>query len=182
MTYTIPPLPGYRPATSWAHYTTGCDTHSLVLLKMGVIIALNTLSCLELLINRYCCIWLVFISRMSMMHFHTNIKLIMSLFSVISALFSCTAGSMYGVSNNMAVGERTEIGKRVSKIGRRMTLILWPSSPNNLHHPNHCKSVRKRAYMLFEIAVSSFGYKSLLFRAQKCSVLVVNCDWARVGN
>ena len=34
-------------------------THSLVLLKMGEIIARNTLSCLELLINHYCCIWLV---------------------------------------------------------------------------------------------------------------------------
>jgi len=31
-------------------------THSLVLLKTGKIIARNMLSCLELLINRYCCI------------------------------------------------------------------------------------------------------------------------------
>jgi len=31
-------------------------THSLVLLKMGEIIARNTLSWLELLINRYCCV------------------------------------------------------------------------------------------------------------------------------
>jgi hypothetical protein len=31
-------------------------THSLVLLKMGEIIARNMLSLLELLINRYCCI------------------------------------------------------------------------------------------------------------------------------
>jgi len=31
-------------------------THSLVLLKMGEIIALNMLSWLELLINCYCCI------------------------------------------------------------------------------------------------------------------------------
>jgi len=30
-------------------------THSLVLLKMGKIIAQNMLSWLELLINRYCC-------------------------------------------------------------------------------------------------------------------------------
>ena len=34
-------------------------THSLVPLKMGKIIARNMLSLLELLINRYCCIWLV---------------------------------------------------------------------------------------------------------------------------
>ena len=34
-------------------------THSLVLLKMGGIIARNILSSLELLINRYCCTWLV---------------------------------------------------------------------------------------------------------------------------
>ena len=34
-------------------------THSLVLLKMGKIIARNELSWLELLISRYCCIWFV---------------------------------------------------------------------------------------------------------------------------
>jgi len=34
-------------------------THSLVLLKMGKIIAGNMLSWLELLIRRYCCIYLV---------------------------------------------------------------------------------------------------------------------------
>ena len=34
-------------------------THSLVLLKMGKIIARNMLSLLELLISRYCCIYLV---------------------------------------------------------------------------------------------------------------------------
>ena len=34
-------------------------THSLVHLKMGKIIARNMLRWLELLINRYCCIWLV---------------------------------------------------------------------------------------------------------------------------
>jgi hypothetical protein len=49
------PLPGYRPATSWLHYTTSCK-HSLLLLKMGVIITRNMLSWLELLLNRYCCI------------------------------------------------------------------------------------------------------------------------------
>ena len=34
-------------------------THSLVLLKMGKIISRNMLSWLELLISRYCCIYLV---------------------------------------------------------------------------------------------------------------------------
>jgi hypothetical protein len=34
-------------------------THSLVFVKMGKIIARNMLSWLELLINRYCCIYLV---------------------------------------------------------------------------------------------------------------------------
>ena len=34
------PQPGHRPATSWVHYTTSCK-HSLVLLKMGEIIARN---------------------------------------------------------------------------------------------------------------------------------------------
>jgi len=37
------------------HYTTSCK-HSLMLLKMGEIIARNMLSWLELLMNRYCCI------------------------------------------------------------------------------------------------------------------------------
>ena len=48
----------YRPATSWVYYTTSC-THSLVLLKMGEITVRNTLSCLELIINRYCGFYLV---------------------------------------------------------------------------------------------------------------------------
>ena len=39
----------------WVHYITSCK-HSPMLLKMGEIIARNMLSCLELLINRYCCI------------------------------------------------------------------------------------------------------------------------------
>ena len=48
-----------RPATGRQHR--GCIipqtvTHSLVLLKMGKIIARNMLSWLELLISRYCCI------------------------------------------------------------------------------------------------------------------------------
>jgi len=44
-----------RLAASSVHYTTSCK-HSLVLLRMGVIIARNSLSWLKLLINRYCCI------------------------------------------------------------------------------------------------------------------------------
>jgi len=47
-----------RPATSSVHYTTSCK-HSLVLLKMGEIIARTMLSLWELLINRYCCIYFV---------------------------------------------------------------------------------------------------------------------------
>jgi hypothetical protein len=42
------PLPGYRPATSWMNFTTSCK-HSLVLLKMGEIIARNMSSWLEFL-------------------------------------------------------------------------------------------------------------------------------------
>ena len=26
--WSVPPLPGYRPATSWVHYTTSCNTQS----------------------------------------------------------------------------------------------------------------------------------------------------------
>jgi len=48
-----PPHPGYRPAASLVNYTTSCK-HSLVLLRMGNIIARNMLSWLELLINHYC--------------------------------------------------------------------------------------------------------------------------------
>ena len=47
-------------------------THSLVLLKMGKITARKTLSCLELLINRYCCISLVvYIIYISLYFFET---------------------------------------------------------------------------------------------------------------
>jgi len=52
------PHPGYRPAASSVYYTTSCK-HSLVLLRMDEIIARNTLSWLELLMNHYCCIYLV---------------------------------------------------------------------------------------------------------------------------
>ena len=44
-----------RPAASSVHYTTSCK-HTLVVLRMGEIIARKMLSWLELLINRYCCI------------------------------------------------------------------------------------------------------------------------------
>ena len=40
------------------HYTTSCK-HSLVLLRMGEIIARNMLSRLKLSINCYCLIWFV---------------------------------------------------------------------------------------------------------------------------
>ena len=48
------PLPGYRPATSWVHCTTSCNTQSSAP-EDGRIIPRNMLSWLELLINRYCC-------------------------------------------------------------------------------------------------------------------------------
>ena len=51
----VPPHPAYQPAASSVHHTTSCK-HSLVLLRIDEIIARNMLSCLELLINRYCCI------------------------------------------------------------------------------------------------------------------------------
>jgi len=53
----VPPNPGYRPATSWVHYTTSCK-HSLLLLRMDKIFTRNMLSWLGL-INRYSCIYLV---------------------------------------------------------------------------------------------------------------------------
>jgi len=51
----FPPHPGYRPASSSVHYTISCK-HSLVLLRMDVIITRNMLSWLELLVHRYFCI------------------------------------------------------------------------------------------------------------------------------
>ena len=39
----VPPHPVYQPATSSVHYTTSCK-HSLVLLRIGEIIARNILS------------------------------------------------------------------------------------------------------------------------------------------
>jgi hypothetical protein len=49
---------GYQPATTWVHCTASCK-HSLVLLRVEVIITQNMLSWLELIINHYCCIYLV---------------------------------------------------------------------------------------------------------------------------
>jgi len=46
----VPPNPGFWSAASSVHYTTSCK-HRFVLLRMGVIIARNMLSWLELLIN-----------------------------------------------------------------------------------------------------------------------------------
>jgi len=61
-------------AASSVHYTTSCK-HSLVLLRMGEIIARNMSSWLKLLIiNYYCCTSLAFSIIVSMMHCHTNIK------------------------------------------------------------------------------------------------------------
>ena len=67
------------PATGRQHRrciirTTSCKTHTLVLLKMGKITARNMLGWLELLINRYCCIWLVVYFIVLVTHGHTNIK------------------------------------------------------------------------------------------------------------
>ena len=69
----VEPHPGYRSATLWMPYTTNFK-YSLVLVKMGEIVARNILSCLELLINRYCFIHLVVYNIVSVMHVHTNIK------------------------------------------------------------------------------------------------------------
>ena len=48
----------HQPAVSSVFHTTSCK-HSLVLLRMGEIIARNMWSWFKLLINCYCCIWLV---------------------------------------------------------------------------------------------------------------------------
>jgi len=66
------------------HYTTSCK-HSLVLLRMGEIIARNMLSWLELSINRYCCIWLVVYIILLVMHGQKIIKYIYGCF--LTALY-----------------------------------------------------------------------------------------------
>jgi hypothetical protein len=65
----------FRPSASSVHYTTSCK-HSLMLLKTGEIIARHMLNWLELLINRYCCIYLVVNIIVLVTHAHTstNIK------------------------------------------------------------------------------------------------------------
>ena len=53
----VPPHPRYRPAASSVHYTTSCK-HSLVLLRMGEIIAQNMLSWLKpLLLHLVGCLY-----------------------------------------------------------------------------------------------------------------------------
>jgi hypothetical protein len=64
-------------AASSVHYTTSCK-HSLVLLRMGEINARNMLSWLKLLINYYCWFWLVVYIIVSVMHGHTYIKLMIT--------------------------------------------------------------------------------------------------------
>jgi len=49
---TVPPHPGHQQAAPSVHYTTSCK-HSLVLLRMGEIIARNMLSWLQLLIKLF---------------------------------------------------------------------------------------------------------------------------------
>jgi len=46
----VPPHPGHQEAATSVHYTTSCK-HSLVLLRMGEIIARNMLNWLKLLIK-----------------------------------------------------------------------------------------------------------------------------------
>jgi len=72
----------HQQATSSAHYTTSCK-HSRVFRRMGEIIARNRLSWLKLLINCYCCIWLVVYTIVSEMHGHTNIKFVVLCSSVL---------------------------------------------------------------------------------------------------
>jgi hypothetical protein len=69
----VPPLPDCRPGASWVQYTTSWK-HSLVLLKMGEIIARNMSSWLELLIIIAVALSLLSILFVSMMHSQTNIK------------------------------------------------------------------------------------------------------------
>ena len=69
-------LPAGDQVTSRQRYTTSCK-HSLVLLRMGEIIARNFSNCLKLLIKiYYCCIQLAVYIIVSKMHGHTDIKII----------------------------------------------------------------------------------------------------------
>jgi len=48
-------FPGYRPATSWVHYTTSCNTQSSAP-EDGWDQRPKHVELIELLISRYCCI------------------------------------------------------------------------------------------------------------------------------
>jgi len=72
------------------HYTTSCK-QSQVLLRMSEIIARNLLSWLELLINLYCCIWLVVYIILSVMHGQTISKFKSAWFALGSQLTETTS-------------------------------------------------------------------------------------------
>ena len=69
----VPPHPTYQQVVSSVHYTTSCK-HSLVVLRMGEIIARNMLSWLELLINVIVASSWLSMLFVSMMHGQANIK------------------------------------------------------------------------------------------------------------
>ena len=64
----------FRSAAPSVHYTTSCKI-SLVVLRMGEIIARNMLSRFKPLINGYYCVKVVVYFTVSTMHGHTNIKM-----------------------------------------------------------------------------------------------------------
>jgi hypothetical protein len=81
----------HQQAAPSVRYTTSCK-QSLVLLTMGEIIARNILSWLKLLINCYCCIYLVVYTIVSVMHGHTDINFCLGLLNSISSLHMRMAG------------------------------------------------------------------------------------------
>ena len=82
-------------------------TLSLVLLKMGKMIARNMLSWLELLINRYCCVHLVVYIILSMMHGQANIRFAKTIF-----FFTCL--DLQGSSSGIKYIIQSDILKQVA--------------------------------------------------------------------
>jgi len=100
---------GHQPAASSVHYTTSCK-HSLVLLRVGEIIARNMLSWLKLFIKLPIIVASSWLYIISVMHGHTNNNLIycFRLFVTISLCpeLSLTDGVLIDKRVVMPQGER----------------------------------------------------------------------------
>ena len=137
----VPPNPGYRPAASSVHYTT-ISKHSLVLPRIGEIIARNMLSWLELLINRYCyiCLVIYIIVQWYTVKQTSNLKLFLSTpwrhkkKQVIStpsiwgrSVVSFTSRPLYPPGNSITNSPETKLSEPQSRPGRFGVPVTCPN-------------------------------------------------------